>query len=450
MDRKVVLASLLSNDLIEVHEYSDTTPPKRVKPLKIKRMPPPYPVYEGWAVSYPAQSGIGWQVTIGDEEGYAVAGVRSQAPQLAKSDESQGVYLDLSSTDRQSKRENDVIALQVANQAVHADIYVTRRPYLHTKSRWASEPGLTVCDIDEAITLVSLYLRTQDQFILPGSAPGVRFSYNRGLFFWVGARELLPEAWRWFSACVKYNTASGDDKLLFLGGSLLTRITKALQARDDVHVALGQPLNNDTSDDALGSLDVALVLLMGAIDASARVAHHLLGVTTSVRTAGWQSAGWLAHVTPTTPNLSALVQTGTPGEHTLTILRLLRNSVHGAALQGISYQAGGNHELLVGLPADDEADILAAMDAMGGRASWGFRPILPGKSHIEPAVLIDRLFEEVITLLNDLMRETPVELLPGVTLTPDDKKPPVDNPDRGQLNTFSENNRLAIRWQLGF
>lgn len=204
------------------------------------------------------------------------------------------------------------------------------------------------------------------------------------------------------------------------------------------------------SDEALGSLDTVLILLMGAVDASARVVHQVLNLTTSERSAGWQNDDWRKRVAAKAPTLAAVVDPGTTGKHTLTILRLLRNSVHGAALQGVMYFQDGTAETHIGLPAQDEAAILAAMDAMGGRASWGVRSLGPGLSLVEPGLLVDRLFEAVVPLLNDLMRETPVESLPHVSITPDTFKPPIVDPSKGRFDTFSEWNRLAIRWQLGF
>jgi hypothetical protein len=74
------------------------------------------------------------------------------------------------------------------------------------------------------------------------------------------------------------------------------------------------------------------------------------------------------------PRLNDVVGAGSKGKNTLTILRLLRNSIHGAALQGVAFKENkGVQESLVGLPPADEVEVVAAMDALGGRAAWGFR-----------------------------------------------------------------------------
>lgn len=159
------------------------------------------------------------------------------------------MYAELGPEARAQRRELGALALQVADQAVQADVFITHRPYLYSGSPLATEPDVTVCTLDEAIPLIALYLRTQHEFALPtgvtAGVPDFRLRFNRGLYYWVGARGLLPEAWRWFNACVQHSSGSGDNKLELLSESLLSRVMKALQERDEVHSALNQPANND-------------------------------------------------------------------------------------------------------------------------------------------------------------------------------------------------------------
>ncbi|WIG60499.1 MAG: hypothetical protein OJF49_003247 [Ktedonobacterales bacterium] len=459
LDKATVLLALLGSDVVEWYRYTDGLPPTDIQPVDLSPRQPLHPIYAGWAVAYPLEESNGYRYrpvvySTKPEQSYTVGGVRGNMVELARNDKSQPVYTELDPEQQAEKREMDMLALQVADQAVNADLFITERPYLHSGSTFVSKAGVTACTLEEAIPLIALYLRAQREFVLPtgvtAGVPDFRFRFNRGLYYWVGARELLPEAWRWFSACVQHASGTGNDKLALLSGSLLSRVAKALQERDDVHIALNLPTNNDTSDEALGCLDNVLVSLMGAVDVAARVAHQVLTLSRGERSAGWQLEDWLKRVAARAPALAAVVDPGAPGEHTLTILRLLRNSVHGAALQGVTYFQDGKAETRIGLPGEEEVKILSAMDAMGGRGSWGVRSLGSGLSLVQPAVLVDRLFEEVVKLLNDLIRETPVESLPHVTITADNSRPPIDRPPRGNLDTFSEWNRLAIRWQLGF
>jgi hypothetical protein len=83
------------------------------------------------------------------------------------------------------------------------------------------------------------------------------------------------------------------------------------------------------------------------------------------------------------------------------------------------------------------------MDALGGRDLWGVRSTIPGRTHVDPGLIVERLFESVPQILNELMDKTPVERLSDVDLKVEDLGPPAgDNP-------FQEWKRRSIRWQLG-
>jgi hypothetical protein len=235
--------------------------------------------------------------------------------------------------------------------------------------------------------------------------------------------------------------------MTFLGQSVLQRVQRALQVRDDVHIGLNKPQDNDTADEALSSLDVALLLLMGAVDATARVAHAVLGLTSKPHRAGWQIQEWLAEVNVAAPALGGLFQAGTDETHTLTILRLLRNAIHGEALQPLGVGSGGRQRdrTLVGLPSSQQAELMAAVGGLGGSANWGIEQLVPGRFHADPGILLEQLLPRVLHLLNKIMDATPVERLTHVSLQPSNSLPP----HGAQSDPFDELNRLSIRWQLG-
>jgi hypothetical protein len=223
-------------------------------------------------------------------------------------------------------------------------------------------------------------------------------------------------------------------------------VQRALEVRDDVHVGLNKPQNNDTADEALSSFDVILLLLMGAVDATARVAHAVLGLTTKSYRAGWQNQDWLAEVTAAASPLGGLFQPGTDGTHTLTILRLLRNAIHGEALQPLGVGRGRQRDrTLVSLPSSQQADLLAAIAAFGGNTDWGIEQLVPGRIHADPGILLEQLLPRVLRMLNEIMDATPVEQLTHVSLQTSDSQPPTGP----QSGPFVELNRQSIRWQLG-
>ncbi len=430
-----LLAELLGLETFVVHRYADAGPPAGTPTVTEGACR----VFPGWAVVADKRDGV-WGVVSGTGDRWTQSGVMGNAVEVAEGDTRTGAYADLHPSESAARRAADGLAAQVAGQALEADVFVTERPYLH-QATWRVAGDTTVCSVDGALALIGLYLRTQGLFHIARS-----YTFNRGLFTWVAARELLPSAWRWFSATAHSGSASGDERLMILSGSLLQRFERALIGRDAIHVALNQPQDNDVRDDALTALDDVSYRLMGAFDVLARVAHRVCGLSSKERNAGWQNAGWLAALAAVAPDLAEILNPGKRGVKVLTVVRMLRNTIHGEALQGPHVQMSGKPDRsLVGLNRDDEAEILEAMDALGGRARWGVEELLPGRVHIDPGVLVEALFAEVIPLLNELMDRTPVESLPDAGLTPADAVPPAD-----ATGPFSEPCRFSIRKQYGF
>jgi hypothetical protein len=57
--------------------------------------------------------------------------------------------------------------------------------------------------------------------------------------------------------------------------------------------ALNRPQNRDVAFEALTAFDLAMLTLMGSVDASARLAHRLLGLDEAKEyDAGWQRDRW--------------------------------------------------------------------------------------------------------------------------------------------------------------
>jgi len=439
-----LLSDLLESRLIDLYRYADDGPPATVAPT-----PAPLPgwatSHKGWVVVTDADPVAEiWGVIYEDDVGNWVQGaVAGNAVTIAAEDARCSAFSTLGPAAASDRRRADGLAAQVASQVLQADLYITIREYLHTAS-WGVARGVATCRPEEALPLVGLYLRAQGSFLI-----STKFRFNRGLYFWVGTRELLPAAWRWFTACVQHDGTSNAHDLTSLGQSLLQRVERALEARDRIHLALNQPQHNDTRREVLAALDEVLVDLMGAVDAAARVVHRVLGFAADREFgAAWQKDAWLAQVKKQAAPLALVTAPGTSGLAALTILRRLRNSVHGTALQAMALITAGVREeqSIIGIPPDD-TEVLDAMDQLGGREAWGARPVLADHVHIDAGVFVDTLFPHVLELLNELMSHTPVEQLANVSLKPQDCQPPPDDPRN--TGAWDEWVRTSIRWQLG-
>ena len=405
LTKRELVSDLVETRLIALFRYRDDGPPESVEPLA-DSMPPGWPGgYDGWVVvTYADPENEQWVGTYSPgTNSWSRSSIGGNAVSIAAGDERVAAYANLDPATAADRRYADGLASQVASQALGADIYITDREYLHAVE-WDIAKGVAVCSPEEALPLIGLYLRAQGDFRIAAN-----FTVNRGLYFWVGTRELLPASWRWFTACLQNGTGVGDGELGDLGQSVIQRVARALEARDRIHVALSQPQHGDTREEVLAGLDDSLVGLMGAVDATARVAHRVLGFEAHAEYgAGWQKQSWQKRVSKASSALGLVTAPGATGRDTLTILRLLRNSVHGVALQGMGLKESGVREeqSLIGVPSG-ETEIVEAMDRLGGRAAWGVRELLSGRVHIDAGVFVESLFPRVLGLLDELMAQTP-------------------------------------------
>ncbi len=169
---------------------------------------------------------VGWVVTEASHENtdsYSVAwavgdhafrtALAGEPSLFAKHDCHTRAYDSLGPEQALARRIADAVAACAARQ-VTADPYITERPYLH-HTKLPTVQGVTVCTPAEALALIGLYLRTQGDFLVwkdPGSKRAATF--NKGLFYWVGARELLPAGWRWFTHKSRTLTSGARSRLM--------------------------------------------------------------------------------------------------------------------------------------------------------------------------------------------------------------------------------------------
>jgi hypothetical protein len=448
LNQTVLLTGLLTHPYVELLRYRDEGPPPDAPRREYGPPVARQSAAEGWAELLAPDGSDVRSLIYAASSGVTHAGIWGNRTDVARRDAYSSVYAELTPDKASEQRERDALALGVAESA-HADLFITERPYLLARRLPAQR--VTVCRLHEALALVGLYLRSQQAFIIWRGTDGVgSFNMNEGLYYWVGTRELLPTAWRWFTACVHQSNAIGDGTFLELGQSLLQRVQRALEARDRFHRAFNLPQNNDTASAVLSELDSILVSLMGAVDASARVAHLVLGITGPPSNAGWQhDRQWLPRVAASESTLAALFDAGTVHNHALSVLRLMRNTVHGQMIRSTALQQPGRMlETAIMLPSDNEAAILSSMDTLGGRGSWG-ASTGPNRWLVDPGVFIEQLLPRIIAMLNEVMANTPVERLSHAQLTPVDGQPPAPDPAVGGMDTFGERSRLSIRWQLG-
>lgn len=142
-----LLTGLLTHPYIELLRFSDEGPPPDAQRREYGSPVARQTAAEGWAeLRAPDGSDVRSLVYAGSS-GVAYTGIWGDRTEVARRDTRSSVYADLAPEEASERRERDALALGAA-EAVHADLFITERPYLFT----ARLPvrGVTVCKPPDA------------------------------------------------------------------------------------------------------------------------------------------------------------------------------------------------------------------------------------------------------------------------------------------------------------
>jgi hypothetical protein len=300
-----------------------------------------------------------------------------------------------------------------AHQQTYRDVFITtERDLLELRSR---VPNANVRDVFEGLKIIGLYLRSVRDFTIRVRGGG-RECFDRGLFYWVLCRQRLPAIWRYFAACVSRGSVVKDG-MEYLGNAILDRCVRVLQARDEVGFEFYRRQDNSTRDGMLYHFDYLTLMLSGALDAQARVARCVYGVTdvsprrTSFRNPKFRQAIASAGATA----LSQVVDY----QHFLDFQRLLgalRNSIHSTGLRGMGVSRSGQPQSSVVRVFEDADTVWAAANALGSPDAVGVTAV--AGVAIEPYTCALRLAELGLGYVNEIANSTDVArmLAPGAVI----------------------------------
>ncbi|MFT4037421.1 MAG: hypothetical protein QM692_04515 [Thermomicrobiales bacterium] len=324
-----------------------------------------------------------------------------------------GVVLPFGPWQEPSFRLQQYLLAQVAAN-IRADIFVTDDPFLLEYDRVAVH-RINVLSSSDAIALLASFLRSRGDFNcrISGSFTSM---LGRGGFYWGLTRALLPSSWHWFSAG---STADGPvADLTQIAQTALTRTEQALKARDNVHWLVLQPHNNETADDVLFYFDAFLLMLLGAFDAIAALAGTIIPPP-SRASASWNNAGWL-HALRKDRDFCHVVLCLAPGStsgDSFRLLTLLRNTIHGPALDTIAVQHGlssRNRENFLALPHAELPTLRHLIKQVGGYEAWGYDELPGYHALVRPGAAVEHLTTAALGAINEIMQRFPVERLPGL------------------------------------
>lgn len=443
-ERLDVLKGLLGHKLTKCWRYDGRTVPG----MELVSSGVNPAIRKGWVEVGPAAPGDGLthHVLYWENDSLRVGGIDGDVAR-GEFARSEPTYAHLDPAEAATRRNADSVLLGAADE-IRADLVVTDRRFLLDGHWFPSLPTLP-CTLDEALVLVAQFLRLRGVYLgWPHEEQSASYFFNRGLYFWIATRAALPESWRWFTHCLEAGRQSGDDDISHTAQAVLHRVERSLMARDALRWHLTLKQNNDVADDALAEVDHILVDLVGAFDAMARVAHQVLNLPSGdLYMAGWQKREWLRAVQQVAPSLAAVMTARDYPADVFEVIRVMRNTVHGAGLtsMGIGRLGSRRDGTVVALSAADTQNLMAVVERHGWAAEWGLTEFIEGRVYLDPGAFVEHVVQAAVPILNDLMRETPVERLgcrPGANTEP---------PQSDLLSDpFALRHQRSILYQLGF
>jgi hypothetical protein len=299
----------------------------------------------------------------------------------------------------------DLVAAR-AHITLKRDILVTLSPRLLTHRAKTPVRDANPLAPSEAAKVVGLFLRSRDNYTHTLDRQ-LKMGFDRGLFYLVLARHRLPSMWRYFAACVHAGKMRGDDTP-YLGQSVLIRCVRALQARDAIGVQFYLPQDNNVRDAMMYHFDYLTLVLVGAIDAQARVAHRAYRLVKPIeRHASFRNPKFRSQLGTCGAGQLHSLSTGQHFQDVMTLLSEPRNTIHGANLPTLAYQRGGEpQESFVHIPPQCSQALWDAAGRTGSPDKWGLTRDF--EVLLEPYTYSVTLVDESFKLIDQIAGATEV------------------------------------------
>jgi len=334
----------------------------------------------------------------------------------------------------------DDLKIARAHCSAGGDILVTSSPLLlkhrNKKGLREANPRASL----EAAQIVGLFLRSRNNYTYE-AWPKSRYSFERGLFYWVLVHHHLPNMMPYLKACRVAGSEKGND-LPSLGESIALRCVRALEARDAIGIQFYLPQNYDTWDQIMYHFDYLALVLAGAIDAQAGVANIAYQIGSKGASISFleQRGGFVKKLKS---NGALELHDFVSKQRFKNVVKLLydlRNTIHATALKIVWYQEElGPRHSLIKLPANMAKSIWETTELLGGPDRWGLSLKKPFGIFLEPYSYATTLVEEGFSVINAIAAATDFKhLLPNTESFPSLKDTePNDSP-------FRQGERIAL------
>jgi len=273
-----------------------------------------------------------------------------------------------------------------------------------------------VMSTTEMLAVVGLWLRHRHEgcHIAPD---GWVLGTSRWSSYLSAIRGRLPSSWPFVTQSHEAQRA-GTDRIGDLAHSVLTRLTHALRARDELHLIDWAPEVDSPIHEGRYHLDVVLLTISAAFDAAARAAFLAREPSGYTRRVTWRTSHLLA-LYGDVDDLEQVIGCHSRGRAVLATLSCLRNLIHAETFEYIvdpSLPASS----VAGVPRDIIRELREHISKVTPDSeAWGV--IDRGDSIcLRPPVFVEMLLDEALNLLEQLMQitgpaagEPPDEYLPS-------------------------------------
>ena len=216
-------------------------------------------------------------------------------------------------------------------------------------------------------------------------------------------RGRLPSSWRFVTESHKAQRA-GAERIFDLAFSVLTRLTYALRARDELHLIDWAPEVDSPIHEALYHLDIVLWMISAAFDAAARAAFLARKPSASTRHVTWRRPE-LLELYDDTDDLEQAIGCQSRGRAVLATLSCLRNLIHAETFEYIADPALPASSV-AGVPKDITNELRGHISQVTSDSeAWGV--VDRGDSvSLRPPMFVEALLDEALDLLDQLMQIT--------------------------------------------
>jgi hypothetical protein len=219
---------------------------------------------------------------------------------------------------------------------------------------------------EEATKIVGLLFRHRDHIALRHFLLDGRWGFYLAL-----TKVRVPELNRYWRACV-YSQSQRRDDLIQLGQSINVRLHRALELRDEIGCQFYQRQNNYTLDYMTAHLDYWALMVNGALDALARITIRVHSLKLTEKNASLSDQNLRIHLEKAGADALAGVLADPNTRAVLTLVRQLRNTVHGAAYSPFVTSGSEGVGSFVRVAAADEQLLRDAAQQLGDPGERGF------------------------------------------------------------------------------